>query len=215
MRFTLKKQKITTATPSSSPTSSPSSSSSFSPSSSLQQTMARRTIDAMLLSIKIVFNSWTYIAVAGAVAAIFWIIFNIFDQLLFFSPVFVFYLPQDAFIGFILSNITAILLGIVVSMNIYVLKHSDRSRISLTSFFSGSTISVLSSTCASCSSLGFLLVSTFGGVGVTASTILSNYQIPLRIVSIALLIWAFYSISIKLTKSCSIDYKTDNNKKKV
>jgi len=214
MRFTLKKQKITTATPSSSsPTSSPSSSSSFSPSSSLQQTMARRTIDAMILSIKIVFNSWIYIAVAGAVAAIFWIIFNIFDQLLFFSPVFVFYLPQDAFIGFILSNITAILLGIVVSMNIYVLKHSDRSRISLTSFFSGSTISVLSSTCASCSSLGFLLVSTFGGVGVTASTILSNYQIPLRIVSIALLIWAFYSISIKLTKSCSIDYKTDNNKK--
>jgi hypothetical protein len=207
MRFTLKKGKITT-------TSSPSSSS-FSP-SSLQQTMVGgRIIRAMLLSIKIVFNSWTYIAVAGAVAAIFWIIFNIFDQLLFFSPVFVFYLPQDAFIGFILSNITAILLGIVVSMNIFVLKHSDRSRISLTSFFSGSTISVLSSTCASCSSLGFLLVSTFGGVGVTASTILSNYQIPLRIISIALLIWAFYSICSKLTKSCSIDYKTDNNKKKV
>jgi hypothetical protein len=215
MRFTLKKQKITTATPSSSPTPSPSSSSSFSP-SSLQQTMVGgRIIRAMLLSIKIVFNSWIYIAVAGAVASIFWIIFNNFDQLLFFSPVFVFYVPQDAFIGFILSNITAILLGIMVSMNIYVLKHSDRSRISLTSFFSGSTISVLSSTCASCSSLGFLLVSTFGGVGVTASTILSNYQIPLRIISIALLIWAFYSICSKLTKSCSIDYKTDNNKKKV
>jgi hypothetical protein len=177
--------------------------------------MARRTIYAMLLSIKIVFSSWIYIVLAGAVASIFWIIFNNFDQLLFFSPVFVFYVPQDAFIGFILSNITAILLGIMVSMNIYVLKHSDRSRISLTSFFSGSTISVLSSTCASCSSLGFLLVSTFGGVGVTASTILSNYQIPLRIISIALLIWAFYSICSKLTKSCSIDYKTDNNKKKV
>jgi hypothetical protein len=213
MRFTLKKQKITTATPTSSPT--PSSSSSFSPSSSLQQTMARRTIDAMLLSIKIVFINGLYIVLAGAVAAIFWIVFNIFDQLLFFSPVFVFYLPDDAFVGFVLSNITAILLGIMVSMNIYVLKHSDRSRISLTSFFSGSTISVLSSTCASCSSLGFLLVSTFGGAGVTASTILSNYQLPLRIVSIALLIWAFYSICSKLTKSCSIDYKTNNNNKKV
>ena len=207
MGFTLKKKKITTNTP------SPASSSS---SSLLQQTMVGgRIIRAMLLSIKIVFINGLYIAVAGAVAAIFWIIFNIFDQLLFFSPVFVFYLPQDAFIGFILSNITAILLGIVVSMNIYVLKHLDRSRISLTSFFSGSTISVLSSTCASCSSLGFLLVSTFGGVGITASTILSNYQIPLRIVSIALLIWAFYSISIKLTKSCSINYKTADNNKKV
>jgi hypothetical protein len=207
MGFILKKEKITTSTP------SPASSSSSS--SSLQQTMARRTIYAMLLSIKIVFNSWIYIVLAGAVAAIFWIIFNIFDQLLFFSPVFVFYLPDDAFVGFVLSNITAILLGIMVSMNIYVLRHSDRSRISLTSFFSGSTISVLSSTCASCSSLGFLLVSTFGGVGVTASTILSNYQIPLRIISIALLIWAFYSIGSKLTKNCSINYKTGNSNKKV
>ena len=216
MRFTLKKQKITTAAPSSSPISSPSSSSSFSPSSSLQQTtVGGRIIRAMFLSIKIVFNNWIHIAMAGAVAAIFWIIFNIFDQLLFFSPVFVFYLPQDALVGFILSNITAILLGIVVSMNIYVLKHSDRSRISLTSFFSGSTISVLSSTCASCSSLGFLLVSTFGGVGITASTILSNYQIPLRIVSIALLTWALYSIGSKLTKNCSINYKIANNNKKV
>lgn len=200
MRFTLKKQKIK-ITPSSTY-------SHLSPSSSVQQTMARRTIHAIILSIKTVFNNWIYIAVAGTVAAIFWIIFNIFDQLLFFSPVFVFYLPDDAFVGFILSNITAILLGIVVSMNIYVLRHSSRSRTSLTSFFSGSTISVLSSTCASCSSLGFLLVSTFGGVGVTASTFLSNYQIPLRIASIALLIWAFYSISSKLTRSCSINYKT-------
>ena len=41
----------------------------------------------MLLSIKIVFSSWIYIVLAGAVASIFWIIFNIFDQLLFFSPV--------------------------------------------------------------------------------------------------------------------------------
>src|ERR1051326_155134 len=205
MGFILKKEKITTNTP------SPASSSS----SSLQQTMARRTIYAMLLSIKIVFNRWIYIVLAGAVAAIFWIVFNIFDQLLFFSPVFVFYLPDDAFVGFVLSNITAILLGIMVSMNIYVLRHSHRSGTSFASFFSGSTISVLSSTCASCSSLGFLLVSTFGGVGVTVSTILSNYQMPLRIVSIALLIWAFYSISIKLTKSCSIDYKTDNNMKKM
>jgi hypothetical protein len=53
--------------------------------------------------------------------------------------------------------------------------------------------------------LGFLLVSTFGGVGIAASTLLSNYQIPLRIVSIALLIWALYSISNKLTRSCIIN----------
>jgi hypothetical protein len=81
-----------------------------------------------------------------------------------------------------------------------------------TLFFSGSSIGVLSSTCASCSSLGFLLMSTLGGAGITISTFLSNYQTPLRIVSIALLLWAYYSISIRLTGNCKIEYgKSEDN----
>ena len=130
-------------------------------------------------STKMVFSNWPYIAIAAAVAALFWIIFNVFDQLLFFSPVLVFYLPSDAVAGFLLSNITSILLGIVVSMNVYVLRHSMKRKLSISSLFSGSSLSVLSSTCASCSSLGFLLVSTLGAAGVTASSFLSNYQISI------------------------------------
>jgi hypothetical protein len=87
-----------------------------------------------------------------------------------------------------------------------VLKHSRSIKLNAASFFSGSSIGVLSSTCASCSSLGFLLVSVFGGAGVTISTFLSNYQTPLRIISIALLLWAYYSISARLTLSCKIEY---------
>jgi hypothetical protein len=137
---------------------------------------------------------------------------DVFEQLLFFSPIMVFYLPEDAIMGFILSNIIAILLGIVVSMNVYVLKHSRGLKSSAASFFSGSSLSVLSSTCASCSSLGFLLVSVLGGAGITISTFLSNYQTPLRIISIALLLWAYYSLSIRLTRSCNIAYnKSEHN----
>ena len=148
------------------------------------------------------FSNWLYIVLAGVIASVFWILFNVFDQLLFFSPIIVFYLPDDAIAGFIFSSITAVLMGIIVGMNVYVLRHSKKLKISVVSLFSGSSISVVSSTCASCSSIGFLLVSTFGGIGITASTFLSNYQVPLRIVSICLLIWALYSISNKLTKSC-------------
>ena len=53
-------------------------------------------------SIRIVFSNWHYVVIAGAISAIFWIIFSIFDQLLFFTPVFIFYLPDDAVTGFIL-----------------------------------------------------------------------------------------------------------------
>jgi hypothetical protein len=167
----------------------------------IKQSLIQR-LGSMLTSVKLVFSHWAYIALAGTIAIVFWIVFNVFEQLLFFSPIVVFYLPEDAITGFILSNITAILLGIVVSMNIYVLKHSRGIKLNATSFFSGSTIGILSSTCASCSSLGFLLVSTLGGAGMALSALLSNYQTPLRIVSIALLLWAYYSVSIRLTRAC-------------
>ncbi len=108
-------------------------------------------------SIRMVFSIWHYVVIAAVISTIFWIIFSIFDQLLFFTPIFVFYLPDDSVTGFILSTITAILLGIVVGMNVYVLRRSKSLKINIKSFFSGSALSVLSSTCASCSSLGFLL----------------------------------------------------------
>ena len=161
-------------------------------------------LDSLILSFRIVFSRLLYLSIAAITAAIFWTVFSIFDQLLFFSPIVIFYLPDDAVIGFILSTLTSILLGIIVSMNIYVLKHS-KLKMNLASFFSGSTVSVLSSTCASCSSLGFLLVSTFGGAGIAASTFLSNYQTPLRVLSIVLLLWALYSIINKLSQTCKIN----------
>ena len=164
-------------------------------------------MESLLLSTKLVFSNWAYVALAGTISAILWIVFNLFEQLLFFSPIVVFYLPEDAITGFILSNITAILLGMVVSMNVYVLMQSRGVKFNATSFFSGSSIGILSSTCASCSSLGFLLVSSLGGAGITLSAFLSNYQTSLRIVSIALLLWAYYSISIRLAGSCRIEYR--------
>jgi hypothetical protein len=161
--------------------------------------------NSLILSFKIVFSNLVYIIFATITAVIFWIVSCIFDQLLFFYPIIIFYLPDDAVVGFILTIIISILLGIVVSMNIYLFRHS-KIKISSASLLSGSSLSVLSSLCVSCSSLGFFLVSTLGAVGVTASAFVSNYQTPLRLLSIALLIWAYYSISNKLTKSCMKDY---------
>ena len=84
------------------------------------------------------------------------------------------------------------------------------------SLLSGSTLGILSTVCASCSSsLGFIILSVFGsGLGVTVSTFLSNYQMPLRIVSVAILLWSYYSVSKSVVgESCSIvNNDTHNNK---
>jgi hypothetical protein len=165
------------------------------------------------VSFQLVFSKWIYVAIAIALAGIFWIIFNVFDQLLFFSPIFVFYLPDDAAMGFILSTMSAILMGIVVSMNVYVLKYSGNLKVNIGSLFSGSTLSMISSMCASCSSVGSLLISTFGGIGITASTFLSNYHTPLRVISVGLLVWALYLASNKLTRGCVLNHNIDHETK--
>ena len=100
------------------------------------QEEAKDSMSHFIFSFKLVFSNWEYCIIAGSIASVFWIVFNVFDQLLFFSPIVTFYLPPDAVVGFILTNITSILLGIVVSMNIYVLRHS-KLKISMRSFLSG------------------------------------------------------------------------------
>ena len=109
-----------------------------------------------------------------------------------------------------MTTITAILLGILISMNIYVIRNS-RLKITKSSLFSGTGLSILSSTCVSCSSIGFLLISTFGGLGIVISNFLSTYRLPLRILSIAVLLFALYSVHKRLTKNCVVNF--DNIKK--
>jgi hypothetical protein len=148
-------------------------------------------------------NPFLYILVTAFVFSAFWIFFNLMDQLLFFSPVLFFYLPEDAIIGFVLTNVIAFLLGIVVSMNVYAIRNSklklDKS------LFSGSLIGIASGVCVSCSSVGFLIISTFGGAGIVATGFLTNYQTPLRLLSVFIIIWAFYTVHNRITRSCMLN----------
>jgi hypothetical protein len=150
-------------------------------------------------------NPTLYIGLTILVFTLFWIFFNVFDELLYFSPILYFYLPNDAIAGFILSTASALLLGVIVSMNIYLLGNSsiklDKSLIS------SSFLTILSSACASCSSIGFVLISTFGSAGIIATAFLTNYQIPLRLVSIGILILALYTVCRRTTNNCTLNNK--------
>ena len=162
------------------------------------------------LSVKVVFSTPTYILIAAAVAIPFWILFNVFDQLIFFEPIWIFYLPDDAVTGFVLMTMISILLGMLVSMNVYVIRHS-KLKISRKSLFSGSSLSIISGVCSSCSSVGFLLISTFGSIGIIASNLLTNYQIPLRIISVAILFFALYYIHKRIVQSCVMSSNSINS----
>jgi hypothetical protein len=160
-------------------------------------------------SLSIVFSSRAHIALAAAVAAGFWVLMANFDQLLFFSPILAFDVPPSGWAGFALSTVTAVTLGIVVSMNVYIFKTST-VRIGA-SFFSGSALGVISSACAGCTSAGFFMATTFGVAGAAATSIFVQYQLPLRVVSIGLLAWALYSAHKRVTQSCALKLDNNNN----
>ncbi len=149
---------------------------------------------------RLVFSNKRYVVLGILVAASFWVVLNILDQIIFLSPIVTFYLPSYSITGFVISNITSGLVGFVVPMNIHVLR---QTRLKLgTSVVSGSVGGVIPSVCASCSSIGLFLASTFGTAGATASAFLTNYDTPLRLVAIGVLVYAYYSVNRKLAFSC-------------
>lgn len=157
-------------------------------------------------SFKMVFSNPYYLTLAAGISISFWIFFSVFDQLLFFSPILYFYLPDDAIPKFTTSTIISILLGVVITMNVFTFKFL-KLRFSK-SLFSAGGLGVLTGSCASCSSLGFALASSLGAIGVTFSSFISNYEIHLQIFSILILIYAMFSLHKKLTKNCVLKNNT-------
>ena len=153
-------------------------------------------------SFKMVFGNRYYLTLAAVISVSFWIFFAVFEQLLFFSPILYFYLPEDAIPKFITSTMISMLLGIVITMNVFTFRFV-KLRFSK-SLFSASGLGILTGSCASCSSLGFVLASSLGGTGVAFSSFISNYEIHLQIFSIIILIYAVISLHNKLVKNCII-----------
>ncbi len=157
---------------------------------------------------QMVFGSKTYIALAAAISSSFFILFSTLDEYLFFSPMMAFSVPPSAAANFSLSVAITILLGIVVSMNVYMFRRLQVGSKGIAHWLSGSFIATATAACG-CTSLGFAVITTFGGAGILASSLLTNYQIPLKIVSLAILFVAYYSVHRNIVKACMIR-KEDN-----
>lgn len=123
------------------------------------------------------------------------------SEFIFFSPVFVFYVPASAIFDFTLIAIIAALSGIVTSVSIYrvhILNNSVRK--SGTGLF-GSIIGASAGAC-SCGPIGFAAVSAFGTIGGTATSFFTNYETSFRLASIAILCITYYASIKSITAQC-------------
>ena len=190
-------------------------------------------------NVKVVFSTWKYIILSAVVALGFGILFAVLDGLLFFSPFVVFWMPTDASFNFVLSIIISIFIGLVVSMNVYHIFRNYNNNNSLFMSFDpinykskerrkkkpsyylylSSILAIISTGCISCSSSLGLWIFTFlaGIIGITGSTtmstFLSEYQTPIKIITLGFLIWAFISINKEINNGyhCKMVNNHNNN----
>lgn len=163
----------------------------------------------MLISISLVartaFSNPLYLIIGSITGIIFWVVTNTFDSILFFSPFLAFYVPSDMLGIFFLSCINSTLVGILVNFNLHIIRNL-KLRISK-SALSGTTISIISSTCASCSTFAFTIASTFGGLGFVITNFLSGNQILIREISTLVLLFAVCTCYIKIRNNCKLPYR--------
>ena len=157
------------------------------------------------------FSNPIHISIASIVGLIFWVVTNMFDNILFFSPFLAFYVPSDMMGMFLLSCINAILVGILVNISLHIMRNL-KLKISR-SALSGTTISIISSTCVSCSTFAFTIASTFGALGFAVSDFLAVNQTILREISTIILLFAVFVNFVKIRNNCDITprYQIDRN----
>jgi hypothetical protein len=161
--------------------------------------------NSISLVTRTVFSNPLHLIIGSITGIVFWIVTNKFDSILFFSPFLAFYVPSDILGVFFLSCINSILVGILVVFNLHIIRNL-KQRISK-SALSGTTISIISSTCASCSTFAFTIASTFGGLGFVVTNFLSDNQLLLREISTLVLLFALCICYIKITNNCKLSYR--------
>ncbi|MGB1878949.1 MAG: hypothetical protein ACPHIR_07110, partial [Nitrosopumilus sp.] len=69
----------------------------------------------------------------------------------------------------------------------------------------GSIVGSIAGAC-SCGPIGFAVISTFGSVGATATAFLTNYEIPIRIIAIGILIITYFTTIKSLKTECQMNF---------
>jgi hypothetical protein len=89
-------------------------------------------------------------------------------------------------------------------MNIFRINLLKASRQKIGGGIFGSIIGLAAGAC-SCGPVGFAVISTFGSIGVTATTFLTNYELPIRIIAIIILAVTYFTTVKSLKIECKIN----------
>ena len=149
------------------------------------------------------FSNYSYVPLAGIIFVCMLIPLSILSEFLFIEPFFVIHVIEDRAFGFTLLVAISFMSAVVIPMNIYRIRTLRKSAAKISGSVVGSIIGASAGIC-SCGPIGFSIISTFGTVAVTATAFLTNYEIPLRLVSLGLLCLVYYTTAKSISIECKI-----------
>ena len=149
------------------------------------------------------FSSYPYVLVAGIIFVCMFIPLSILSEFLFIEPLFVIHVIEDRAFSFTLLVAISFMSAVVIPMNIYRIRTLQKSTTKIGGSLLGSIIGASAGIC-SCGPIGFSIISTFGTVAGTATAFLTNYEIPLRLVSLGLLCLVYYTTAKSISIECKI-----------
>ena len=155
--------------------------------------------------LKLVFSNFKFIALSITIFISLMITLLFISEFIFFEPFFISHLPNGSELGFVLILILSILSALVIPMNLYRITHLKNSKKKMGGSIVGSIVGSIAGAC-SCGPIGFAVISTFGSVGATATAFLTNYEIPIRIIAIGILIITYFTTIKSLKTECQMNF---------
>ena len=154
--------------------------------------------------LKLVFSNARFSILSAVIFTTMTLGLLIMSEYIFLEPYVIGHLPSGSELGFVLILIISSLSALVLPMNIYRINILKKSRQKIGGGIFGSIIGAAAGAC-SCGPIGFAVISTFGSVGATATAFLTNYEIPIRIIAIIILVITYFTTIKSLRIECRLD----------
>ena len=158
----------------------------------------------MTQTIKLVFSNPTYLVISLTIFTSMLVGLLFLSEYVFLTPYVVSHLPPGTEFGLLLIVTLSILTALVIPMNIFRIIVLKRSKQKMSGSIFGSMVGSMAGAC-SCGPIGFAVISTFGSIGATTTAFLTNYEIPLRLIAIAVLTVTYFTTVKSLKIECKIN----------
>jgi hypothetical protein len=159
----------------------------------------------MIQILKVIFSNLKFIVISVIIFSSMMFGLLLVSEFIFLEPYFVTHIPSGSELGFTLIAVLSGLSALVISMNLFRIVNLKNSKHKMSSSIFGTFVGSAAGAC-SCGPIGFAVISTFGSVGATTTAFLTNYELPIRIIAITILVITYFTTIKSLKTECKVSF---------